>query len=203
MKLNNNTIMLNILQQILPARGIVFLICCWLALCFSSCDRSRNQRGYEYFPDMAHSPAYKTYSQNDAMEDGMTMRIPVAGTVPRHIIPYPFAADFEGRDQAGRELFNPLVADEQTIEQGRELYNIFCFNCHGEIGDGQGNLFTTGRYIIPPASLLTDEVRDLPQGEVFHVITQGWGVMGPHGPLIQPEDRWKIVTFMETVFHGR
>jgi hypothetical protein len=31
------------------------------------------------------------------------------------------------------------------------------------------------------------------------VITKGWGVMGAHASLIRPEDRWKIVMFVEEV----
>lgn len=164
----------------------------------ASCDRSRMDKGYEYFPDMAHSPSYQTYSENPAMEDGKTMREPVAGTIPRHLVPYPYPADEQGRDMAGQVLFNPLEANDDIIAQGELLYGIFCFNCHGPQGDGKGNLFTSGKYVIPPASLITPEALEYPSGEIYHVITAGWGVMGAHGPLIQPEERWKIIHFIET-----
>lgn len=170
-----------------------------LAFLVGSCDRTRMDKGYEYFPDMAHSPSYQTYSENQAMEDGKTMRQPVAGTIPRHLVPYPYAADEQGREMAGKVLYNPLEATEDVLAQGELQYNIFCINCHGAQGDGKGNLFTSGKYVIPPASLITPQAQQFPSGEVYHVITAGWGVMGAHGPLIQPEERWKIVHFIETV----
>ena len=174
-----------------------------LFMAFTSCDRTRMDKGYEYFPDMAHTPAYNTYSDNPFMEDGKTMREPVKGTVPRHMIPYPYSADFEGRKQAGRELQNPLSIDERMLSEGENLYNVFCANCHGVQGDGQGNLFTSGKYIIPPTSLISPEIKAQASGETYHVISMGWGVMGAHKSLIPPDDRWKIVAFIEQVLQDQ
>ncbi|MDP2890954.1 MAG: cytochrome c, partial [Bacteroidota bacterium] len=55
-----------------------------------ACDKDKNKRGYEFYPDMAHSPAYKTYSENPVFEDGSTMRLPADGTIPRGFTPYPY-----------------------------------------------------------------------------------------------------------------
>lgn len=184
-------------------KATLFCLFFTLALFLTGCDRSRLDKGREYFPDMAYGLAYRTWSENPAMEDGKTMRLPVEGTVPTHMVPYPFPLDFEGREMAARQLRNPLEDHPGLIEQGQQLYNIFCSNCHGVQGDGQGNLFTTGRYIIPPATLLSPELMDAPEGEMYHVITAGWGVMGPHGHLILPQDRWKIIRFIEVVFHEK
>ncbi len=167
------------------------------------CDRTRMDKGYEYFPDMAHGPAYKTYSENPAMEDGKTMRYPVAGTVPRNIIPYAYEADLDGREMAGRELFNPHAITERLLEEGEELYAIFCSNCHGKAGDGLGSLFTGGSYVIPPSSLISEEAKAYSQGEIYHVISAGWGVMGAHAPLVRPDDRWKIIAFIEEVLQAQ
>lgn len=173
------------------------------ALLLVSCDRTREDKGREYFPDMAHGRAYQTYSENPATDDGKTMSEPVKGTIPRHMVPYPYANDIEGREQAGMHLYNPLEVTEALLEEGQNLYSIFCSNCHGVGGDGQGNLFTSGKYIIPPTSLLNPDIVAQPQGETFHVITTGWGVMGAHASLIQPEDRWKIVAFIETILQKK
>lgn len=172
-------------------------------LMLAACDRTREDKGYEYFPDMAHGPAYQTYSDNPAMEDGRTMRKPVKGTIPRDRVPYPYSNDFEGRAQAGMFLDNPFEATDKVLTEGEKLYNIFCSNCHGVKGDGQGNLFTSGVYIIPPTSLLDPEIMAQAPGELFHVITAGWGVMGAHASLILEEDRWKIVAFIENILQEK
>lgn len=163
------------------------------------CDRTRMDKGYEYFPDMTHGLSYETWSSNEAMEDGKTMREPVKGTVPRHMEPYTYANDFEGRALAAQNLVNPLTITPELLVEGKALYGVYCQQCHGEQGDGKGSLHTSGKYIIPPASLITPAVIAQPKGEIFHVISMGWGVMGAHAPLIRPEDRWKIVAFVDQV----
>jgi hypothetical protein len=185
-------------------RGTAMHLSLFLAiLLLSACDRTREDKGYEYFPDMAHSPAYQTYSANPAMEDGKTMREPVKGTIPRDRIPYPYSSDFDGRAQAGMFLEIPFEVTEKVLEEGQNLYKIFCSNCHGINGDGQGNLYTSGKYIIPPTSLLDPEIAAQPSGEIFHVISAGWGVMGAHASLIPEEDRWKIVAFIENILQEK
>jgi mono/diheme cytochrome c family protein len=188
---NNTTIRLSIAMV-----GLIILM--------ASCDRSREDRGYEYFPDMSYGIDYKTWSENPAMKDGRTMQRPVDGTVPRHMQPYPFTANFEGRELAGQNLRNPLENHNgEYLAQGQDLFTIFCANCHGVAGDGRGWLHTSGKYVIPPTNLLEQRIRNLPEGEIYHVISAGWGVMGPHASLITPEQRWKIVAYVQNVLHER
>jgi len=163
----------------------------------SSCDRTRVQKGYEYFPDMAHSLAYETYMPAKAMKNGITMQLPVVGTVPRGIIPYQFPATPEGRLQAGKELVSPFDANVANLKLGKEKYTIFCEGCHGTAGDGKGHLFTSGKFSVPPASLVSERMMAAPIGEVYHVITAGFNTMGAHGSQIRPDDRWMIALYVK------
>jgi hypothetical protein len=36
-------------------------------------------------------------------------------------------------------------------------------------------------------------VKALRDGEIYHTITVGYGIMGAHGGIVRPEDRWKII----------
>jgi hypothetical protein len=184
-------------------RYLLWLNMAVLIVLLISCDRSKEDKGYEYFPDMSHGFDYKTWSENPAMSDGRTMRRPADFTVPRHMQPYPYPATFEGREQAGRDLRNPLTFSETMIEDGRNLYNIFCAQCHGIQGDGQGWLFTSGKYMIQPTNLREERIVNQPSGESYHVISMGWGVMGAHASLLTPEQRWKIVSFVESVIQNK
>jgi mono/diheme cytochrome c family protein len=168
-----------------------------------SCDRERNDKGYEYFPDMAHSLAYETYTPNPNYLDGKTEQMPVKGTIPREMIPYQYPATLEGRAIAGKELINPMMDSLMDLEAGKVLYTTFCIGCHGTLGDGKGHLFTSGKFAIPPASLLSDKMLAVPGGEIYHVITVGFNTMGAHGPQIRPNDRWQIVNYIQNVLQKK
>lgn len=187
------------IRKLLKSGNRVWILLILTAVVLSACDRSRTDKGYNYFPDMFYSPAYKTYSDNPALPGEHTMLEPPEGSLPRGFIQHPYENTFEGRALAGKELSNPFTPDDELVEEGKELYKIFCMNCHGITGDGSGFLHTSGKYPIRPASLITEEIKAKPSGEIYHVITKGWGVMGAHGSQIRPEDRWKIVMFVEEI----
>lgn len=187
------------IKKIQPGKYRTLLFLLIAALLFSACDRSRNDRGYHYFPDMFYSAAYKTYSEHPVLTNEKTMLEPPEGSVPVGFTPFLYDNSFESREKAGKTIKNPYTADKQLIEEGDKLYGIFCKNCHGETGAGDGFLHTSGKYPIKPASLITDVMKQKPSAEIFHVITKGWGVMSAHETLIKPEDRWKIVLFVETL----
>ncbi|MFZ5939351.1 MAG: c-type cytochrome [Bacteroidota bacterium] len=165
-------------------------------LFLSSCDRGRTDTGWDYFPDMYYSNAYETNTPNPNFADGLTMRTPVAGTIPREMVPFPYEKTDEDRLLAGMQEFSPLQDTPEETEEGRRMYGIYCIQCHGEQGDGQGYLFTSKRYPYPPANLVNDKVRVLPDGAIYHSISVGYGVMGAHGAMIRPDDRWRIILFI-------
>ena len=90
-----------------------------LILVMLSCDYTRNTAGWQYFDDMAKSPAYETYTPNPNFPDGKTMQPPVPGTIPREMIPYPYEKTEEDRLMAANNLINPLELNDQAIERGK------------------------------------------------------------------------------------
>jgi mono/diheme cytochrome c family protein len=184
---------LKIMHKSIPALALILLL--------GSCDRDRNTTGWEYFDDMSHSPAYESYTPNPNFADGKTMRNPVEGTIPVGFEPYLYQKTDEDRLKAGQTLVNPLEPSEQNLDRGQKVFNTFCANCHGEKGDGQGYLFTSKKYPYQPGNLLTEKVRNNPEGEIYHVITVGFGVMHPHGYMIRPQDRWKATMYIKNILH--
>jgi mono/diheme cytochrome c family protein len=164
-----------------------------------SCDRERNNPGWDYFPDMFYSTAYETFSKNPNFKDGMTMRVPVPGTVPRDFTPFNYTIDPESRIRAGAELVNPFIASSENLENGKKIYSIFCMGCHGASGGGNGTLYTSGLYPLQPRVLTDEKAKKLRDGEIFHTITLGFGSMGAHGAQIRPEDRWKLVLYIRSL----
>lgn len=177
-----------------PRYGIIALAVLVFAL--SSCDRTRNDKGYEYFPDMAHSLAYETYSPNPNTASGSSNLTPVKGTIARGETYFHYGPGMDGRVLAGKELLNPFQPSPEVIATGKEQYGIYCLICHGEKGDGNGPIYTAGLYTFQPRSLVNETVRGIPDGEIYHTITVGFGLMGAHGAQVSPDDRWKIIHYI-------
>ena len=162
----------------------------------AGCNRSRNNPGWDYFPDMFYSTAYETNTKNPNFTDSMTMRTPVAGTIPRGYIPFEYTIDPESRIKAGKDLVNPFLLTEENLTRGKAVYSIFCIGCHGPSAEGDGHLYKSGLFPVKPRSLIAETAIKLKDGEIYHSITLGYGVMGAHGSQILPDDRWKIVLYV-------
>lgn len=177
--------------------SILFGTCIFCLLQFS-CESDNKERGREYFPDMAYSETYETYATNPVFSDGKTAQPPVTGTIPRHMVPYQYSKTREGKKLAGQHLINPYEANEENLMRGQKMYSIFCANCHGFDGKGDGNLYASGKYPSEPPSLITEEMLIKPDGEYYHIMTVGSAIMGPFASLIRPEDKWKIILYIKT-----
>jgi hypothetical protein len=162
----------------------------------SGCNRSRNNPGWDYFPDMFYSTAYETNTKNPNFTDSMTMRTPVAGTIPRDYIPFEYTIDPESRIKAGKDLVSPLLPTEENLTRGKTVYSLFCIGCHGPSAAGDGHLYKSGLFPVKPRSLTAETAIKLKDGEIYHSITLGFGVMGAHGSQILPDDRWKLVLYI-------
>jgi len=171
-----------------------------LMLMLMSCNHKRNHPGFAYMPDMYYSEPYDAYTENPLFKDSLTMQLPAKGTIARdHYPPYPYKAkSADDQKKAGMEMVNPVPVSADVLVKGKEQYNIFCVNCHGERGDGKGYLYTSKRFPAQPTSLVGDLVKNKPDGEIYHVITLGSlsGLMGAHGSQISPDNRWNIVHYI-------
>ena len=159
-----------------------------------SCDENRNEPGWSYFNDMEKSQAYETWGENEYMPEGKTMAGPVEGTVATHEHAFNFEKTPEDELKAA-SLENP-VANEFDKERAQLKYEQFCIVCHGEMGDGKGLLFTNGKYPVPPASYQAERAMNKTDGQLFHNIRAGYGVMGAHGPQLSVEDTWQLVNYI-------
>ncbi|MBU2652131.1 MAG: cytochrome c [Bacteroidetes bacterium] len=166
-----------------------------LAVLLASCAKDRNHPGYTYYPDMAYSRAYESWSENPLSEDGRAMLNPVKGTVPRERIPYFLDKNKNDRTSAGSIFTMDSPMKNDTIP-GKAMFELICMQCHGMFGDGKGKLFTSGWYSYPPASLLSEKMKTVPDGEIYHVITVGYNLMGAHGSLLTPPERWSVVSYV-------
>lgn len=156
-----------------------------------ACDeRDVSKPNFEYAPDMVSSVAYDAFAPNPNTPDGKTLMLPAKGSIPRNYQPFHYGPGPEEATRAARELTNPYPASAEASERGKVAFLRYCSHCHGTGGLGDGPV--TSRFPRPP-SLLADHAKGLADGQVFHIITHGQGLMPAHGSQVSPEDRWKIV----------
>jgi mono/diheme cytochrome c family protein len=181
------------IERRISIRIVVLLL---IGVILGSCDRQKNMRGYDFIPDMVYSQAYETYSKNPNFKDSVTMRVPVAGTVPIGYIPFRYTLDSASRLKAGKELVNPFLPTDDVLARGKLIFTTFCIGCHGALGKGDGQLYSSGLYPLKPREISGVPTSKLKDGEIYHTITLGFGSMGAHGAQIRSEDRWKLVLYV-------
>lgn len=116
---------------------------------------------------------------------------PPAGAVAVGETPYPYAQNEGAR--AGAELVNPLPPTPDVLAHGRFVYENVCITCHGPRGAGDG--YVTALFPKPP-SLMTQKVRDWPDGELFHRPMRGQNSMPSHARQIDARDAWSVVRYI-------
>ena len=100
-----------------------------------------------------------------------------------------------------RALTNPLPKSQETVEQGKVLYDGkgACFNCHGKDGDGNGPL--AAQLNPSPRNFRHHGLwRHRTEGEIFWVIKNGsvgTGMVGFGGQLTDKE-MWSIIQYLRS-----
>jgi mono/diheme cytochrome c family protein len=91
----------------------------------------------------------------------------------------------------------PLPLTQELMERGKDRYAIFCTPCHGLQGDGMG--MVTLRGMKHPPSYHQDRLRNVPNGYLFDVITNGFGAMNGYAAQLAPRDRWAVVAYLRAL----
>ena len=169
-----------------------------LTISLSSCwKKNKNSPGLEYMPDMYRSPSLESNMAYVSMTTGDSMqanKLPVAGTIARGFMPYPYSNDTTGYGEAGRKLRNPLPLTDVNINKGEILFGKYCVHCHGTTGQGDGPVALK----LPgaPPSYTSPVLMALPEGKMFHTITYGKNLMGSHAGQLSVNERWLIIMYI-------
>jgi hypothetical protein len=92
---------------------------------------------------------------------------------------------------------NPVKSSPEGLAEARKMFRYDCAMCHGEHGDGKGELVESMKLTVSdwrnPASLAgkTD-------GELFYIITKGKGKMTGEGDRQTEKLRWNLVNLVRS-----
>ena len=148
---------------------------------------------YQFMPNMYESEGYETYGEA-AFQDGVEAQLPAEGSIPRGFVPFDIDNTTEGYELAKATLTNPIDSTMVDLDRGKVLYDIYCGICHGNKGNGQGNLVKREKILGIPS--YDDAGRAINAGSIYHTIYYGKNAMGSYANQLNEEERWHVVAYV-------
>ena len=147
--------------------------------------------------DMHDQPKYIPLRPSDFFGDGRSERPVVEGTIARGQLGDD-GEFYTGKNAAGQFVNEfPFPVTREVLERGQNRFNVYCAPCHDRLGDGDGRIVRRG-YRHPP-SYHIERLRQVPNGYIYDVITNGFGAMPDYSAQIHPSDRWAIVAYVRAL----
>ena len=141
--------------------------------------------------DMALQPKNRPLSPSDFFSDGRSERPLLENTVARGSVS-------EDEMVVSKESNRfPLPVNQELLARGENRYKVFCTPCHGLQGDGNGMVAMRG--MKHPPSYHEDRLRQVSNGYIYDVITNGFGAMLGYSAQIPPRDRWAVVAYVRAL----
>jgi hypothetical protein len=161
------------------------------------------------FPDMERQPKLRPQTANAFFANGMSSRPPVAGTLARsepiHVgdqLVYPWQESPVTTGLiTGTTNFvevNPLPVTDELLQRGEQVFSINCAACHSKLGDGNGVPKRIGAMAVV-ANLHDKRIVELPDGDLFHTVSYGKGLMQGYAANLPIPDRWAAIAYLRTL----
>lgn len=193
--------------------GIYILIIVSLVAILGFQGKKTKNTPVEIFPDMDRQDKYLAQAANPFFKDGRSDREPIPNTVQRgnniavkDVFDSNYKNDrvenesfYTGRSTDGswlQDFPNPIEVNHELLDQGKLHYEIYCTSCHGVAADGRG---VTRDYGMLAANLHDQRIRDMSNGEIFDIITNGKNLMYGLKARIKPEERWAIILYVRAL----
>jgi mono/diheme cytochrome c family protein len=154
--------------------------------------KNDSQPNYQFFPQMYESSSYETYGEYEVFPNEQSALVPVEGTIARGYSLYGYDNTNEDYELAKVELLSPIDSLSYDEPRAKELYDIYCGICHGNKGDGQGDLVKREKILGIPS--YAD--REITEGSTYHVIYYGRNAMGSYVNQLNEEERWQVSAYV-------
>lgn len=163
---------------------------------------------FEVFPDMDRQLKLRPIEPNGFLANGRSSQMHPVGTIARgvpiqtatgQVMPYEDATVNTGLKPGTTNFveLNPLIVNAELMKRGQDRFTINCSPCHGQLGDGGGITKKYGMAVV--ANLHDKRIVEMPDGELFYVITHGRNLMQPYAAQVDVQDRWAVVAYVRAL----
>jgi mono/diheme cytochrome c family protein len=161
------------------------------------------------FPDMEFQLKLRPQKENGFFTNGMTSQLHIPGTIARTtplqsangpVYPYEDVPLNTGHITGTTNFIetNPMPITAELLKRGQQRFTINCTPCHGATGEGKGITQKIGAMAVV-ANLHDKRIVELPDGELFFVISNGRNLMGAYGANVTVQDRWAIIAYLRAL----
>lgn len=89
---------------------------------------------------------------------------------------------------------NPVKPSSESLAKGKKVYKVDCAMCHGENGDGKGDMAADMKNVTDFTN--PDVQKNSTDGQWFQIIRKGKGEMPPEGDRAKDDDVWNVVNYI-------
>jgi mono/diheme cytochrome c family protein len=93
---------------------------------------------------------------------------------------------------------NPVKPTAESIASGKRMYGYDCAMCHGDSGNGKGDLAADMKLQLADFSD-PKSLQGKTDGELFYVIKNGKGQMPAEGTRAKPDQIWNMVNYIRSL----
>jgi cytochrome c553 len=108
-------------------------------------------------------------------------------------VPHP--ATISDEDKARK---NPIKFTQVSVDRGKKIYGTQCALCHGDKGDGKGELASDMKLNLPDFTN-ADTLKNRTDGELFAIIGSGPDPMPSQKGRLSDLHRWNLVNYLRAV----
>lgn len=130
-----------------------------------------------------------------AQEKKETTPPPPTGVATPAVPEAPHPAAISAEDKARK---NPVKFTEVSTDRGKKIFLTQCALCHGDKGDGKGEVATEMKLTLPDLTK-PDTLKDRTDGELFSIIGTGRDPMPSQAGRMTDERRWNLVNYLRAL----
>jgi mono/diheme cytochrome c family protein len=96
------------------------------------------------------------------------------------------------------KIANPVKPTAESIAAGKKYYGYDCAMCHGESGDGKGEVAVAEGYNLKDFRD-PETLKNKTDGEMFYILKKGHGKMPAEPVRVTENELWNLVNYVRSL----